>query len=200
MKEIDKQRTVLAQKAAQIIAENGITDYAKAKHKALEQLGYSRNTRLPGNKEIEAALKSYLETFDPDLRSRLNLMRETAVRAMKLLNHFNPQLTGSVLSGTASRHHPVELFVTAQSHEEIARCLMDHSIPFQNTTAELKTGKNSRAHFHGFQFEAGEITVRLTVISGRQHLYPTDPTTGFAPDTASLCDVRELLELAKFGF
>jgi len=70
----DRARTVLAQEAARIIVEQGISDYRLAKHKAAERLGMSERGSLPGNSEIEQAVADYQQLFLGDtMRSRLAL-------------------------------------------------------------------------------------------------------------------------------
>jgi len=52
-------RQHVAAAAARIMAEEGVDDYAQAKRKAAKRLGATDSQSLPGNEEIEAALRSY---------------------------------------------------------------------------------------------------------------------------------------------
>ena len=75
-------RSHIAHLAARLMAEDGIEDYALAKRKAARQAGVPGTRDLPGNQEIEAALKLYREIHRPDThRAQLRELRLTAIRA-----------------------------------------------------------------------------------------------------------------------
>ena len=57
------ERRRIAHLAARIMVEDGVEDYALAKKKAARQAGIADTRHLPGNDEIDDALKSYQETF-----------------------------------------------------------------------------------------------------------------------------------------
>jgi penicillin-binding protein 1A len=48
-----RQRARIAQTAARLIAEHGLTDWSAAKRKACRELGLADNESLPGNEEVE---------------------------------------------------------------------------------------------------------------------------------------------------
>ena len=52
-----RMRQRLAVEAARIMAEEHISDFYKAKHKAAERLGAANTRNLPRNGEIEKALQ-----------------------------------------------------------------------------------------------------------------------------------------------
>ena len=52
-------RQLVAQQAARMMAEDGISDYAYAKKKAGRQLGALESSSLPSNAEVEEELKLY---------------------------------------------------------------------------------------------------------------------------------------------
>ena len=54
-----QQKTLIANTAARLIAESGISDYSLAKRKALHALGLPEGTHLPENAEVEAELRTY---------------------------------------------------------------------------------------------------------------------------------------------
>ncbi len=60
-----RQRTRIAQTAARLIAEHGLTDWSAAKRKACRELGLADNEALPGNEEVEEALRNYNSLFRP---------------------------------------------------------------------------------------------------------------------------------------
>ena len=69
--------------AARIMAEDGVEDHGLAKRKAARQAGVADTRNLPGNDEIDIALREYREIYQPDAhREQLTELREIAVRAM----------------------------------------------------------------------------------------------------------------------
>ena len=56
-----ERRQRLAHEAARLMAEGGIRDYHQAKLKAASRLGIHDDASLPRNREIEDALRTYLE-------------------------------------------------------------------------------------------------------------------------------------------
>ena len=95
-------RQEIAQSAARLMFEEGISDYARAKRKAVKLLGIQQDAPLPTNAEIDMALREYhaLYADEADAAHLLNL-RQAALHTMQLLKKFNPHLTGSVMDGTA---------------------------------------------------------------------------------------------------
>ncbi|MFZ9643274.1 MAG: hypothetical protein ACO29L_07420, partial [Candidatus Methylopumilus sp.] len=59
-------RQLVAQQAARMMAEDGVTDYAYAKKKAGRQLGVVDASCLPSNAEIEEEIKLFHEIFNGD--------------------------------------------------------------------------------------------------------------------------------------
>src|SRR5690349_18099085 len=95
-------RQMIAQLAARMMAEDGISDFAYAKKKASRQLGVTDNSVMPSNTEIEEELKLYNAIFLSDEQpGNLRQLRKNALFTMQMLERFNPYLTGSVLDGTA---------------------------------------------------------------------------------------------------
>src|SRR5262245_6582154 len=111
----DNLRRALAQEAARIMAEHGISDFFVAKRKAAERLGVpDGGAVLPKNTEIEAALAEYQRLFGGASHAEsLHAQRRAALSAMRYLREFEPRLVGSVLSGTATEHSEVQLHLFA---------------------------------------------------------------------------------------
>lgn len=125
-------RGELVNAAARLIAEEGL-DYGAAKKKALRQLGLPDGFPLPGNAEIEAAVRDYQTIFQEDEQAeRIAWLRAAAVRAMHLLAPFSPWLTGSVLDGHAGRHARIDLLLYPDSAKEVEIFLLNRSIPFHH--------------------------------------------------------------------
>ena len=66
-----RQRARIAQTAARLIAEHGLTDWSAAKRKACREFGLADNESLPGNEEVEQALRDYNSLFRADAQAGL---------------------------------------------------------------------------------------------------------------------------------
>ena len=64
-------RLSIAHKAAEIIMEEGVTDYLFAKKKAAKYLGCLNNQTLPSNKQIDEAIKEYQNIYLDDASPEL---------------------------------------------------------------------------------------------------------------------------------
>lgn len=127
-------RSELVHAAARLVAEEGM-DYAFAKRKAVRQLGLPGDFPLPGNAEVEDAVREYQALFQKDEQAeRLAWLRCAAVRLMRELAPFSPWLTGSVLEGTASRYARIDLLLYPDSAKEVEIFLLDRGIPFHHGT------------------------------------------------------------------
>lgn len=127
-----QMRIRIAQQAARLMAEHGIRDYALAKRKAARQLGAPESHSLPGNDEIEAALRAHQNLYRPDEhRLLLQALRRQALEALLALARFDPVLVGGVLNGTVSRHSDIEIELYADSSKEFEQYLLNEGIEFK---------------------------------------------------------------------
>jgi hypothetical protein len=127
-------RSELAQAAARLIAEDGM-EYGAAKKKAVRQLGLPDNFPLPGNAEIQDAVRDYHAIYqEDDQAERLDGLRRAAVELMRLLDPFSPYLTGSVLDGTATRHSSIDILLFPDSAKEVEIFLLDRGVGFHHGT------------------------------------------------------------------
>jgi predicted nucleotidyltransferase len=127
-------RSELAQTAARLIAEDGM-EYGAAKKKAVRQLGLPENFPLPGNDEIQDAVRDYHAIYQEEEQAeRLAWLRSVAVDLLRLLDHFSPYLTGSVLDGTATRHSRIDLLLFPDSAKEVEIFLLNAGIRFRHGT------------------------------------------------------------------
>jgi hypothetical protein len=137
----DLMREQLAHQAAKLMAEDGITDHAMAKHKAAHQLGASDTQHLPSNQEVDDALHSYRALYQhethPDI---LRQLREEALAAMRLLEQFHPYLTGSVLSGTAGTHSDINLMLFSDDTKAVLLFLLKHELEFEDGEWKVRIG------------------------------------------------------------
>lgn len=125
-------RSELAHAAARLIAEDGM-EYGAAKRKAVRQLGLPENFPLPGNAEVEDAVRDYHAIYQEDEQAqRLVALRRAAVELMHRLKPFSPWLTGSVLEGTAGRHSRIDILLFPDSAKDVEIYLLDKGIGFHH--------------------------------------------------------------------
>ena len=125
-------RSELVQVAARLIAEEGM-EYGLAKRKAVRQLGLPESFPLPGNVEVESAVRDYQATFPEDEQAgQLAFLRGAAVELMHRLTSFSPWLTGSVLEGTAGLNARIDLLLFPDNSKEVEIFLLDHGISFHH--------------------------------------------------------------------
>ena len=191
----DRARMVLAQEAARIIVEQGISDYRLAKHKAAERLGMSERGSLPGNSEIEQAVADYQQLFLGDTHwSLLETMRRAALAAMELLDAFTPRVTGPVLHGTAGVHSAVDLHVFSDSVEQVAFCLVDGGVSYRPFDRRLKSRRGRSESYAGLRFMLMETPIEATVFpfDGIRQA-PISPVDGRPMRRADARALREML-------
>jgi len=124
-------RQLIAQQAARMMAEDGVSDFAYAKKKAGRQLGAMDNSILPSNAEIEEELRLYNALFlSEEQPENLRNLRKNALVTMQLLEKFNPHLTGAVLDGTAGLFSETHIHLFADSIKEVEMFLLNQQIPF----------------------------------------------------------------------
>lgn len=125
-------RSELVHAAARLIAEDGM-EYGPAKRKAARQLGLPESFPLPGNAEVEDAVRDYRSIYQEDDQvEQLAALRQAAVELMHRLAQFTPYLTGSVLDGTAGRHSRIDILLFPDSAKEVEIFLLDQGIAFHH--------------------------------------------------------------------
>jgi hypothetical protein len=133
-------RFQVAHKAAQMMAEEGISDFAFAKRKAAKFFGLMDGDALPSNDEISDAIKEHQVIFyDEEHEERLKELRLEALSHMKKLKTFNPHLTGGVLDGTAGRYPTIQIQIYADSMKEVEFFLLNHKIAYETRDRKSRT-------------------------------------------------------------
>ena len=133
-------RFQVANKAAQMMAEEGISDYAFAKRKAAKFFGLMEGDALPSNDEINDAIKEHQAIFfDEEHEARLKILRLEALSLMKQLKAFNPHLTGGALDGTAGRYPTIQIQLYADSMKEVEFFLLNHNMAYETHDRKSRT-------------------------------------------------------------
>ncbi|MFZ4287922.1 hypothetical protein [Variovorax sp. HJSM1_2] len=131
---MDTLSAEIATTAARIVVEEGL-EYGPAKRRAVKQLGLPLRSKLPGNDEVEDAVREYIELFCADTQPQeLLALRRLALTWMERMAEFRPYLSGAVWHGTATRLSDIyiQMFCDDSKSAEIA--LIDHRVDYQPTT------------------------------------------------------------------
>ena len=141
---INNNRLVVARKAAEIIMEEGITDYLFAKRKAAKSLGLLSKDNLPSNQEIDKALKEYQNIFQDKIDSEIIMkIKKEALNIMTLFKEFNPHLTGQLLEGLIPKFPKIQINLFTDNLKEVEYILLNQNISFnlKNTNYQEKLSK-----------------------------------------------------------
>jgi hypothetical protein len=127
-----QNRTRIAQLAARLIAEHGITDWSLAKRKAVRQLMLPEREALPGDDEIEAALAAHHALFGGEAHeAELRGQREEALTWMRRLARFRPTLIGGVAAGWATSHSDIRLELVADDAKTVELTLINAGVDYR---------------------------------------------------------------------
>ena len=127
----NNNRSIVASRAAEIIMEEGVTDYLFAKKKAAKSLGLLTSDNLPSNHEIDNALKEYQNIFQEQVASEtiVNIKKE-ALNSMTLFKDFNPHLTGQLLEGLIPKFPKIQINLFTDNLKEVEYILLNKNIAF----------------------------------------------------------------------
>lgn len=199
---VDPQlRTLIAQTAARLIAEEGMRDFAMAKRKAALQHGVPDSRNLPGNDEIRMALEEHQRLFRSESQPQFLLhLRQTALQAMKLLEPFRPCLVGPALDGSADEHTPVYLHLFAHTSEEVLIFLMEQQIPFEQAERRVQYANGRTEYLPKFSFIAGDTEVQLTVFpENARKQAPLSPVDGRPQRRADQAQLERIMQEENQG-
>jgi len=127
------ERESIAQLAAQLIAEHGIGDWSQAKRKAARQLGLAERVPLPGDDEVEEALRDYQALFGGEEHEAvLREQREEALAWMRRMEEFRPLLVGGVAEGWATEHSDIRLELAADDAKAVELALINGGVSYRS--------------------------------------------------------------------
>ena len=139
-----ERRAMIAAEAARILATHGGGDHAGARRKAAARLGVDDPRDLPGQDEIEAALREHQRIFRATQQPQsLAALRAAAIEALRFFARFEPRLVGPVLDGTADAGSPVWLHLHVDDSAEVVRFLADQRIPIDEHGRRLPAPRPS---------------------------------------------------------
>jgi len=134
-------RLRIAHLAARLMAVDGIDDISLAKRKAARQAGANEAQNLPSNDEVEAALLAYFQLYQADEQAgRLEHLRTCALEMMRALQHFNPQLSGPVLDGSAGRYCDIDLHLFTDNPKDVELFMLNHRFDYRQQHRHIYRG------------------------------------------------------------
>ena len=166
----DRSRLTVAQEAARIMADHGISDFQVAKRKAAERLGLSGHGALPSNIEVVLSLMTTIEQFEP-------------------------RLVGPLLAGTAAADAPANLHLFSDSAEDVAWLLQAEGTDYRPFERRLRVRRGQSASYPGYRFAWQRLVIEATVFpyDGLRQA-PLSPVDGKPMRRASPKKLRKLLD------
>lgn len=199
-------RQLIAQQAARMMAEEGVSDYAFAKKKAGRQLGIEDINCLPTNAEIADEIKLFHEIYHADEQPQaLRQLRADALTVMIMLEKFNPHLTGTVLEGTAGFQAETHIHLFADSLKDVEMFLLNQQIHYESSDKSFRVSndkrsvnkKNNERKVPVFTLEGPNGLIKLSVFEIDGIRLPTKHNAnGGNAGRADIAAVKTLIQLA----
>tara|TARA_B100000780_G_C21111975_1_gene449451 strand:+ start:930 stop:1550 length:621 start_codon:yes stop_codon:yes gene_type:complete len=165
---IKQARTIIANRAAEIIMEEGITDYHFAKRKAAKYLDYHSSDFLPSNDEIDNALMEYQKIYLKDIDiSLIDKIRSEALKVMELFKNFNPHLIGQLIDGLIPKYPVLQINLYTDNMKEIEYLLLNNSIEFdlkEKNISEKRTKKKSLRNIPIIKIDGPYFPIELKIL------------------------------------
>jgi hypothetical protein len=186
-----RNRVRIAQAAARLIAEHGLNDWQLAKRKACRQLGLPDQEALPGNDEVEEALRNYNTLFQGTAQeASLRAQRLDALDWMERLAQWKPLLTGAVAAGWATEYSEVRLELEAEDPKVVELSLINAGVPYAAVA-----GPGGEPQAPQLRLESAQATVRLVILSPQQRRNrPRRDRAAPAEERLTLAQLRALLD------
>lgn len=121
----------IASMAAEIIIEEGVSDYLYAKKKAAKYLNYNLYQTLPSNNEIDEAIREYQATFPSNNKEDFIFYKDIAIKIMDKLEPFNPLITGTLQEGRVTNNQKILINLFADNFKEIEYFLLSNNYQFK---------------------------------------------------------------------
>jgi hypothetical protein len=121
----------IASIAAEIIIEEGVSDYLYAKKKAAKYLNYNSYQILPSNNEIDEAIREYQSTFPSNNVADFIFYQDIAIKIMSELEPFNPLITGTLQEGRVTNNQKILINLFTDNFKEIEYFLLSNNHQFK---------------------------------------------------------------------
>jgi len=160
---VQRDRLRIAQTAARLIVEHGLTDWTLAKRKAVRQLLLPDATALPSNEEVEVALTDHHALFGGDAHVQaLRRQRIEALAWMHRLAQWDPVLVGGVAAGWATEHSEIRLELVADDPKAVEITLVASGVSY---AALPPHANDAAAHL---RVESPRAALRLAIVTPLQ--------------------------------
>jgi len=138
-------KSEIAASAAAMIVEEGL-GYGPAKRRAVKQLALPGRTELPGNDEVESAVREYIALFCAETQPvELTALRALALVWMERLAQFRPYLSGAIWHGTATRLSDIHIQLFCDDPKSAEITLIEHNVAYEPHTVTGFTGASVEA-------------------------------------------------------
>jgi hypothetical protein len=177
--------------AAQFLADGSESEYLHAKERASMMLGVS-GTRWPSNRRIKDLIGQITEAeIGPDeVKRRVREMREIAAEIMEIIDHCDPFLIGSTLSGKVRSGSDIDLHAYSDDCNEIKDLLSEYG--YDSVEEELIG--NSKGEFVHLKWNERAYPVEITIYPwSERDVVPYSSVTNKPMKRAPLGQVRKLL-------
>ena len=123
----------IANKAAEIIFEEGVSDYLFAKKKAAKTLNFNDQKILPSNHDIDQALTAYqnLKSLSDINGEEFALLKKIALEFMFIFKDFHPHINGPLASGKYIQNQKILIYLYSDDTKEIEYKLLNNNISFE---------------------------------------------------------------------
>ncbi|MDR2720445.1 MAG: nucleotidyltransferase domain-containing protein [Nitrososphaerota archaeon] len=162
MNNADDMRSRISREAATLLYFGAEKEYRQAKLKAAKTFG---SHFLPTNLEIALELDKIAEEKEGQIRrNHLVLMRQEALRIMKLLDAYHPLLIGSVWRGTARIGSDIDITTYTDQPEQALELLKRSSIQIQRS-CWMRVNKHgiTYASYHIYAETETKISLEIVV-------------------------------------
>ena len=138
-------RLSIANRAAEIIMEEGVEDYQYAKKKAVKHLDLGRFDTLPSNDEIDNALLEYGSIFQDQIDMDIIMkIKEEALKVMELFHKFNPYFLSQITQGLIPKYPTININIFTDNMKEIEYVLLNHQINFEIKDSNLNEHRSKK--------------------------------------------------------
>ncbi len=164
MNSADDMRSRVAREAATLLYFGAEKEYKQAKLKAAETFGVHF---LPSNLEVALELDKIAEEKEGSARKeRLVLMRQEALKILKILDVFCPVLIGSVWRGTIKVDSDIDIAAYAEPPEQVLELLKTRNVKVHRAcwTRVNKQGV-THASYHIYAETDAKFNVEIVVRS-----------------------------------
>ena len=162
-----RDRTRIAQAAARLVAEHGITDWSLAKRKAVRHLMLPQGTALPSDEDVMLALVDHHALFGgPAHAASLRRQREEGLAWLTKLAPWEPLLVGGVAAGWATEHSDVRIELIADDPKAVEIALASSGIAYAASPPGEDTERP--AGITHLRIATPRATIRLSLLTPQQ--------------------------------